>query len=456
MSVTDWIEAHRPVASLLRAVRSWLADDSHHSLAQRVAGAAFLIRVASAALAYLSQIALARWMGAHEFGIYVYVWTWALLLGGVADAGLANAAQRFVPEYAGRGQLALLRGYVRGSRWLAAALATVLGLGAAVAITLAAPFLDDSARVPLYLACLCLPVYAFSSVQDGIARCYNWTVVGMVPTFVIRPVLLLVLMGAAWAGGLPTDATTAVACTVASFWLVGLLQTGALERRLAHAVPSGARAYDAKTWLATSLPIITVVGFYVMLTYVDVIILQIYAPPEAVAYYHAAGKTLALVAFIHFSVSAATAHRFSEYRAAGDHARLAAFVAAAVRWTFWPSLALTAVLLAVGRPLLALFGSDFSEAYPLMVLLAAGLLARAAVGPAERLLSMLGEQRACAFAYAGAFAFNLCACLLLVPRFGPAGAAGATSLALVVESVLLFAIVRRRLRLHAFIWRGRA
>lgn len=452
MSVTDWFEARRPAAaSLVRAVRTWLADSSDHALAQRVAGTAFLIRVAAAALAYLSQVALARWMGAYEFGIYVYVWTWALLIGNVADAGLANAAQRFIPDYAERGQLALLRGYIAGSRWLAIAIATALAIVAALALSLGAPFIDHAAVLPLYLACLCLPVYAFQSVQDGIARCYNWIGVGQVPTFVIRPVLLLAMMGAAYAAGLPTDATTAVLCTVASFWIIGIIQMVLLNHRLAATVASGERQYEPKRWLATALPIIAVVGFYVLLTYVDVIVLQIFRTPDIVATYHAATRTMALVAFVHFSVSAATAHRFSEYHAADDRERLRALVAGAVRWTFWPSLGLAVVLLALGRPLLSLFGPDFTDGYPLMFVLAIGLLARASIGPSERLLSMLGEQRACALAYAAAFAFNLAACFMLIPAFGALGAAAATSLALTIESILLFAVAKRRLGVHAFI-----
>ena len=43
---------------------------------------------------------------------------------------------------------------------------------------------------------------------------------------------------------------------------------------------------------------------------------------------------------------------------------------------------------------------------------------------------------------------NVVLCLLLVPRFGGHGAAAATSISLVFETVLLFWIVRRRLGLH--------
>ena len=60
---------------------------------------------------------LARWMGSFEFGVYVYVWTWVLLLGGVVDFGLASSAQRFIPEYAGLKQLDLIDCPMLGS-WL--------------------------------------------------------------------------------------------------------------------------------------------------------------------------------------------------------------------------------------------------------------------------------------------------------------------------------------------------
>jgi O-antigen/teichoic acid export membrane protein len=445
----------RILARVWARVQGIRSDTGHASLAKRVAGATFLIRVGSAALAYLSQIALARWMGTHEFGIYVYVWTWALLIGNVADAGLAFSAQKFVPEYDGRRAFDQLRGFIFGSRVLTAAMATVLAGVAAFAVWLSAHLFDRSYLIPLYLACFCLPVYALSSLQDGIARCYNWTSIGQMPTFILRPILLLAMMAAAHWAGFATDATTAILCSVASFWMIGIAQTLLLNRNLAVTVPAGPRIYEPRIWLGASLPIAMAVGFYVMLTYVDVIALQYFRPPEDVAHYHAASKTLTLVSFVYFSVTAATAHRFAAYHTAGEHDALKTFLAQAIRWTFWPSLAMVAAVLVIGEPLLLLFGRDFANAYPLMFVLALGLLARASVGPAERLLSMLGEQRLCALAYAVAFAANLIACVILIPRFGAMGAAMATSLALLVESAQLFLINRLRLGLHAFVF-GRA
>ena len=57
------------------------------------------------------------------------------------------------------------------------------------------------------------------------------------------------------------------------------------------------------------------------------------------------------------------------------------------------------MLLAFGKPILALFGAQFTAGYHLMFILAVGLLARAAIGPMERFLNVIGEQRICALVY---------------------------------------------------------
>ena len=209
-----------------------------------------------------------------------------------------------------------------------------------------------------------------------------------------------------------------------------------------------------RAWLSTSAPIFVVEGFYLLLTYSDIIVLQQFRPADEVAIYYASAKTLAMVAFIYYSVAQTIAHKFATYHVTGDHKRLADFLKLGIRLTFWPSLAAILVLLALGEPLLRLFGRDFVSGYYLMFIIAIGLLARASVGPAERLLNMLGERRACALVYAGSFAINIGLCVALIPRLGIAGAAIANAVALTVESISLFFVAKYRLGLHCFIFGG--
>jgi O-antigen/teichoic acid export membrane protein len=398
---------------------------------------------------------LARWMGSFEFGIFVYVWTWVLLIGGVVDLGLASSAQRFIPEYREHKALARLRGFIAGSRWLATGAALLIAVLGALAVKLLDRWLDDYTIIPLYLACAILPAYALGNTQDVIARAHDWIGLALAPAFIVRQLLLVGLMGGIYAAGVPMNAVTAMVASIAAVWITTLGQLVLLNRRLARQIERGPKSYEPKIWFATALPILLVEGFYLLLAYTDIILLEQFRSPDEVAFYYAAAKILALVAFIHYAMSATTAHRFSQYHVVGDHARLAAFLAHAIQLTFWPSLAATVLLLILGQPLLWLFGERFTQGYELMFILAVGLLARAAVGPVERLLNMLGEQRICALVYAGAFVLNLVLCLVLIPRFGAAGAAAATSTALVIESVLLFLVTKHRLGFHVFVW-GRA
>jgi O-antigen/teichoic acid export membrane protein len=439
---------------LLARIALWRADDSHRSTAQRVAGTAFLIRVASAGIIYISQVLLARWMGRFEFGIYVYVWTWVGFLGMATPLGIPFTTQRFIPEYRTSGNLDGLRGFLVGSRLLC------FGLGIASGAMLAGVVLALSGHiaayyvVPFLIASLTLPIFAVSAIQDATSRAFNWIDLALVPGFISHPLIILAVSSIIYfAGGILTaDTTLITAC--AAFWVVVMVQLVLLNRRLKANVPPGSRRYEIAHWIKTALPVFLVESFFLMLTYVDVLILQLYVGPGDVAVYYAATKTLALVNFIYFAVSAACGHRFSEYHVAGDRKRLAAFVADAIRWTFWPSLVLAVILLALGEPILSLFGPGFASGYPLIFVMMIGLLARAAVGPAERILSMMGQQKICAAIYGCAFAVNLVLCVILIPHFGLLGAAIATASAVLTESILLFVFTKRRLGIHVFIWGG--
>jgi O-antigen/teichoic acid export membrane protein len=456
VALSDTGHAARPsartaLAGLAARARALIADGSDGSLARRLAGTAFLVRVASAVLAYGSQILLARWMGGYEFGIYVYVWTWVLLIGGIVDLGLGSATPRFVPEFIERKELALLRGFLAGSRWLSIGLATIFTAACILGVRALAPWLDRDTVIPLYIACVALPIYGLLLVQSGIARSYNWVNLALMPAYVVRQVILLALMAGAYFAGLPTDAVTATTVAVISVWAVAVGQLLVLNRRLGETLEKGPKSFRIGSWLAISAPLFAVEGFYLLLTYADVLVLKQFRPADEVAVYYASAKTLALVAFIYFSVAQTIGHKFTEYHVSGNRERLADFLAHAVRLTFWPSLAAIVVLLAIGQPMLLLFGQSFVAGYHLMFIIAVGMLARAAVGPAERLLNMLGEQRACALVYAGAFAVNITLCLVLIPPYGAVGAASAVATALVVESTLLFLVAKRRLGLHSLI-----
>jgi len=437
-----------PVAAHVNTI---LFSGDDRSVSGRVALITFAARIVSAIILYVSQVLLARWMGDFEYGVFVVVWVAAVILGSLGCLGIHVAVLRFVPEYGERGQMPLLRGIIVGSRVQGLIAATVLAALAGLGLYAFGDQVSSYYLIPLYLGAVTLPMMAIGEIQDGLARAFNWANLAVAPTYIIRPLLILAGMGLAVAAGATPDAVTAMAAVIAATYLTTVGQLIWLRRRTRAVVPPGPRQYQPMRWIVIALPMFVVEGFFFLLTNVDVLIVGRLMQPDQAAVYYAATRTLALVNFVYFAVRTGGARRFSQYHAAGDSARLAAFARATLHWTFWPSLAMVAFLTVAGKPLLLLFGPTFGDGYPLLLILSVGLLARASIGPAETLLVMAGQQRVCAVVYLAAFLLNVILNFALIPILGLVGAATATMLVLVGETLALYAITASRLSIRCFI-----
>lgn len=436
----------------LMAADTIMAGRDEKALSQRSALLVFSIRILSALIAYVSQVLLARWLGGHEYGIFVWVWVAAVIVGGLACVGFPSAVVRFVPEYRISGDMASLRGIVFGSRVYSVLAATGIAAIAMMVLWLAGDAVSSVYVVPLFVGVVCLPMLALSDVQEGVARSFNWMSLALSPKFLLRPALILLAMVLALAIGMKPTAVTALQATVVATWVTSLGQMLLLDRKIARELEPGPRQMRPLTWITVALPIFLVEGFYVLLTNVDILIAGIFLSPDKVAVYFAAVKTLALVHFVYYAVRAASAHRYSHFYNAGDPARYQAFVRDTVQWTFWPSLAMGFVILIFGKFLLMLFGPEFAVGYPLLFILVIGIVARAAVGPAESVLTMSGQQNICAVVFALALMVNIILNISLIPIYGLPGAAWATTSAMIFEAAALYAISLRRLGLHMFVF----
>lgn len=420
--------------------------------AGRAALNAFAVRMMSAGIAYLSQVLLARWMGASDYGVFVWVWIWVLILGGLSSLGMNITLIRFVPEYEEQGRRDLLRGVLIGSRVVTFFISAGVAALGITGLLLAGDLLSNQYVLPLYLALFCLPAYTLTDLQDGVGRGKSWINLALVPPYIVRPLLILAGMVLARAYGLPMTAATAAGCAIAATWLTSLIQLVLIERSLGRTLPAGPRTYDAGTWVRTSAPIWFITACELLIQNTDVLVLSRYLSASEVGIYFAALKTISLIAFVHYAVGSAIAGRLSTLNARGDREQLAATIRDGANWTFWPSLLGAVLLLLAGKPLLSLFGPEFTEGYPAMFVLVVGLLFRASVGPAEYVLRMLGQQTACAAVLGATALLNIILNLVLVPKFGMVGAATATSLSLVAATCAFLAVAQRRLGIDIAVW----
>ena len=290
---------------------------------------------------------------------------------------------------------------------------------------------------------ICLPAFAVTDFQDGVGRSQGWMDLALVPPYVLRPLLLLAfVLLAGWIGG-QHDATTAMLCAAIATWLVAGLQYLLQRRRFRPILGEGPREMLSRTWLWLSLSLLLLEALSLLVLNLDLILLNFFVAPDQLGIYFAATRTISLVAFIHFAVTAVAMPRFADLSAAGRQAEIGPLLNDMQKWCVLPSLGGAAVLLLLGKPLLWLFGPGFTAAYPVMFILAIGYVIRAFGGPAQSLLMATGHHNRATGILMATVALSGALNLGLIPWLGITGAAIATACALSFEAIASFLVARR-------------
>ncbi|MGO7215700.1 lipopolysaccharide biosynthesis protein [Rhizobium ruizarguesonis] len=441
----------RPIGGrTLRMLAAVLTERGEKAAAQRMALTAFSIRILSAALAFVSQIVLARLMGEYEYGIFVFVWVLVVVFGDLSCLGFHTAIIRFLPQYRAAGAFEEIRGLTGTARIFALLSGTTVLAAGMLGLHFFGDMIQVYYLVPIFIGLLAMPMIALGDILEGTSRANHWPVMALSPVYIVRPILIILFMLIAIAIGAEHTAVTAMQAALVATFVTALGQYAATLYRLRRHYDEGPGKVDFLAWFSVAFPIFLIEGVSFLLTNSDVVVVGIFLKPHDVAIYFAAAKTMALVHFINFSVKAASGPRFSSIIAEGDHAQLATAAIDAARWTFWPALGVGLVVLAAGHLLLSLFGGAFTSGYLVMAILLAGILAKSLVGPAETLLMMAGKQNLCVALYAGALTANVSLNLALIPHYGIEGTAIATASAMAVEATLLHVAVRRTLGIVLF------
>ncbi|TIW63513.1 MAG: lipopolysaccharide biosynthesis protein, partial [Mesorhizobium sp.] len=171
-----------------------------------------------------------------EYGIFVLVWVTMVIVGNLACLGFHTSVIRFIPEYRERGLLAELRGIVVASRlFVLVASTAIAGLGA-LGVWLFSPWIENYYVVPFILGVVCLPMIALGDLLQGLARANSWALFALSPTYLVRPVLILVFMALMLAAGYAPDARTAIFASIAASYATTIGQfmgvTARIDRKL--------------------------------------------------------------------------------------------------------------------------------------------------------------------------------------------------------------------------------
>ena len=431
---------------------TWMAAFRRHGLewldpTKRRALTALMIRVAGAAIAYVMQIVLAQWLGLAEYGVFVGVWVWLLVLGGIAPLGFNISAIGLLSTYKGAGDFDRWRGLLVASVAMAVGAGLLLSGIGWVALYAMPGLVSSQYLMPVWLCLFCLPLMALGDINEGVAREHGWMNAALVPIYLLRPILLIGGLFIAMLAGATPDAALAMAMAMAimACLVAVLMQAAVIVIGLKKIAGWGALSMTPGIWLYGALPIVVVQTFELIMQNFDMLAISYFLGAEATGIYFSALKTIALLTFVNFAVGAATANQVASLHANDQRVELGELISGAINLSFWPTLFGALVIVLLAPFLLSLFGDDFVAHAYLTAVLAIGFVAKSFVGPAELYLNVLGQQKICALVFLVAAVLNMLLNIILIPLFGLLGAAIATSTALVGLSVGLFFITKQRI-----------
>ncbi len=435
----------------LRQARAFTTATDTAAVARRAGAIALVIRLTSAGLAYLAQVVFARLMGQYEYGVFAYTWVWFLVFSAIASLGFGDSPLRYVAQLRERGEFAHLRGFIRFAPFVILASSILFGAVLIAILPFANGILDHAYLLPMALMAVSIPFACLQSFLEGLGRSYNWTIPALFPVYILRQGLLLVLMAAAVALGFKATALTGFVCLMLTMAISTAYQATAIRVRLHRVVDRGPRAYRPREWIRGSAPFAVLYGAQHLSSFADVLVLSFFVSPAEIAIYFAATRIIQVVNLVPYAATVGTAHLFSAAHTRGDHdelQRLCRYVAAT---TLLIAAIALSIIVAAGVTMLNMFGHGFEAGYVPLVILAAGVLARVAAGPAEDMLNMTGHGDISASTYLAIVVVNVLLAIALVIPFGLNGAAIASAISLALRALWLSFAVWKRLHVRTSI-----
>ncbi|MEZ4700721.1 MAG: oligosaccharide flippase family protein [Rhodothermales bacterium] len=423
------------------------------ALFARGAGGGFLIRGLAAGLTFVSAAVMTNVLGDVEYGVYAFVLVWVNVLVLLSRSGFNRSAVRYIASYRSVERWDLLKGFLRYSRLRVILSSTTIAVVGAAGVYLFRDALLERQQPTLigtaYVATVALVLMAHLHLQEGILDGFKKVVLSQIPQQVIRPILIaLGLLALSRAAGVTVTAPVGMATTVGATLLVLGISYTFVKRALPPQLAEVEPAYDKKEWVSTSRDMMVATGFNQILMQADILLLGMLVDTTQGGIYQIASKVAGLLTIANVAANSILHPMVADLFAKKDDRELQRVVVVGANLVFVLGLVSGAVLFFGAGLILPIFGEAYAAAGTLPLrILTVGVILNLLSGPGLLLLNMTGHQRDSMYIMGTAAAINVTLNLILIPRFGAAGAATATSLSIILWNTAAAVMAYRRLKI---------
>lgn len=399
------------------------------------------------AVTFTIQVMIVNHLTKNDYGAFAFALTFVTLGQTLSSFGLDRAVTRFLPIYSERGEW----GKVFGTLFLVFGCVATFGALVVTVVHLTSGTVESgllggqgadrvlAVQLLLVLAFMA-PIEALDDLIEGVTAVFASAKVIFFRKYVLAPALRLsVVLSLVLTDG---DAHhLAVGYLVASI-LGFLIYVSALLRVLRRTgilarFRRGEVVMPRREILGFTLPLLSSDLVMIVMTTADTFLLARYGGTEDVAAYKAVVPLALLNSFVLQSFTLLFTPSASRLYARGDTEGINALYWRTALWVALLTFPVFAVTFSLAQPVTELlFGERYADSWTILAILAVGYYFNAALGFNGLTLKVYGRLKYIVginvVAAAACVTFNM----LLIPRYGPLGAAIGTCSALLLHNVL--------------------
>ncbi len=397
----------------------------------------------------VSNLFFARHLGEALYGDFSFIMSAIILGSQLVLLGGEETTMRFVPRYFDSGARAKIAGLLRFFFASTIVLCLVSALFLWALIVEEEGFRPHPSRFEttihlLGLVALCVPIYALVDLGQKILRSFGMWGRSYLPNRLVAPSVTLIVIALAVYLDLSLTVWTIVIAIAVGSSAALVLQVILFRGAQFAKYVKGKAKYEIQPWLSFSIPMMITALMWKLITYGDIVMLELLGPDEAsVGEFAAAQSATILLSAVYLSIVTVTAPLISAAAQALDRAGLQAMLSKVVGIVLVFALPFCVLTIVFRDEVMALYGPGYEEASGVLVVMAIGLGINVVLSPSKTFLEYMGWPKLALWPTAVAATANLALDAVFIPLYGIEGAAG-VSLLVLVGSALAWVVLLHR------------
>lgn len=390
----------------------------------------------SRGLAMVAGIIYARYLGPEQFGLYSFVLAIIAMATLPVVAGLPHLLVREVAHFHLEKKWSLLTGVIKWSSVyvLVVSLIIILCMYSALHFDL----FKSSVSSLLWVAVLLIPLRGMLTQQGAVLNGFRQPILAQLPLQIFAPALTLIILCFYIPTGADLTGSKLINISILASLFAFLVSVILLKKTIKSTAKTYTPKYTLKKWHTSLLPFTLMAFIGTLNTELASVLLGWWVDNESVAYFKVAMQAVALISLGLSSVNAVIMPNIARLYKKGDLNSTQVLLTKSVRLSVLISLPIIISLIIFGEFLIGLlFGKDYLEAFPILVILCFGQLVNVFMGSVGVVLNMTGNEKSTLKSLSITFILNLILLAILVPVYGGIGGAIAVSVSLVILNVLV-------------------